>query len=52
MGLDFLTGYYIFKYLGVLAVLESLKSFILLNKTILGKKAEATAKLSLGSCNK
>ena len=51
MGLYFLTGDSIFKYLGLLAVLGSLTSFIFLSKTILGKKAEATAKLSLDSCN-
>ena len=51
MGLYFLTGDSIFKYLGGLAILGSLTSFILLNKTILGKKTEATAKLSLESCN-
>ena len=52
MGLYFLTSNYIFKYLGMLAVLGSLTSFILLSKTILGKKADATAKFSLESCNK
>ena len=52
MGLYFLTGDSVFKYLGVLAVLGSLTSFILLSKTILGKKADATAKFSLESCNK
>ncbi|MBL4664583.1 MAG: CDP-alcohol phosphatidyltransferase family protein [Nitrospinaceae bacterium] len=51
MGLYFSTGESIFKYLGMLAVLGSLTAFILLSKTILGKKAEATKKLSLESCN-
>ena len=36
----------------MLAVLGSLTSFVLLSKTILGKKAEATAKLSQEYCNK
>jgi hypothetical protein len=52
MELYFLMGDSIFKYLAMLAVLESLTCIILLNKTILGKKAEATAKLSLESCNR
>jgi hypothetical protein len=52
MGLYFLTGDSIFEYLGVLAILGSLAPFILLNKTILGKKTEVTAKLYLDSCNK
>lgn len=52
MGLYFSTGESIFKYLGMLAVLGSLTAFILLSKTILGKKAEATKKISLESCNK
>jgi phosphatidylglycerophosphate synthase len=52
MKLYFLTGDSIFKSLGVLAVLGSLMSFILLNKTILSKKVETTAKLYLESCNK
>ena len=52
MGFYFLMGDSIFKYLGVLATLGSLTSFILLSKIILDKKAEATAKLALESCNK
>jgi 1L-myo-inositol 1-phosphate cytidylyltransferase / CDP-L-myo-inositol myo-inositolphosphotransferase len=52
MGLYFSTGESIFKYLGMLAVVGSLTAFILLSKTILGKKAEATEKLSPESCNK
>ncbi len=52
MGLYFSTGDSIFKYLGMLAVVGSLTSFILLSKTILGQKAEATMKLSLESFNK
>ena len=51
MGLYFSTGESIFKYLGMLAVLGSLTAFILLSKFILGKKAEATKKLSSESCN-
>ena len=51
MGLYFSTGESIFKYLGMLAVLGSLTAFILLSKSILGKKAEATKKLSSESCN-
>jgi 1L-myo-inositol 1-phosphate cytidylyltransferase / CDP-L-myo-inositol myo-inositolphosphotransferase len=51
MGLYFSTGESIFKYLGMLAVLGSLSAFILLSKNILRKKAEATKKLSLKSCN-
>jgi 1L-myo-inositol 1-phosphate cytidylyltransferase / CDP-L-myo-inositol myo-inositolphosphotransferase len=50
MGLYFSTGESIFKYLGMLAVLGSLTAFILLSKTILGKKAEATKKISFASC--
>jgi 1L-myo-inositol 1-phosphate cytidylyltransferase / CDP-L-myo-inositol myo-inositolphosphotransferase len=52
MGLYFSTGESIFKYLGMLAVLGTLMAFMLLSKTILGKKADATKKLSLESCNK
>jgi 1L-myo-inositol 1-phosphate cytidylyltransferase / CDP-L-myo-inositol myo-inositolphosphotransferase len=51
MGLYFSTGESIFKYLVMLAVLGSLTAFILLSKSILGKKAEATKKLSSESCN-
>ncbi len=51
MGLYFSTGESVFKYLGMLAVLGSLTAFILLSKTILRKKAEATEKPSLESCN-
>jgi 1L-myo-inositol 1-phosphate cytidylyltransferase / CDP-L-myo-inositol myo-inositolphosphotransferase len=51
MGLYFSTGESIFKYLDMLAVLGSLTAFILLSKSILGKKAGATKKLSSESCN-
>jgi hypothetical protein len=51
IGLYFSTGESIFKYLVMLAVLGSLTAFILLSKSILGKKAEATKKLSSESCN-
>ncbi|MZG53407.1 MAG: CDP-alcohol phosphatidyltransferase family protein [Nitrospinae bacterium] len=48
MGLYYSTGEAIFKYLGILAVLGSLVSFIFLSKTIIGKKAEATQKINPG----
>jgi 1L-myo-inositol 1-phosphate cytidylyltransferase / CDP-L-myo-inositol myo-inositolphosphotransferase len=51
MGLYFSTGESIFKYLGMLAVLGNLAAFILLSKTILRKKAEATKKISFDSCS-
>ena len=51
MGLYFSTGESTFKYLGMLAVLGSLSAFILLSKTIVRKKSEATKKLSFESCD-
>jgi phosphatidylglycerophosphate synthase len=51
MGLYFSTEESIYKYLGMLAVLGSLTAFIFLSKTILGKKAEATEKISFDSCS-
>ncbi len=52
MGLYFSTGESVFKYLGMLAVFGSMAAFILLSKSILGKKAEATKNLSLEPCDK
>jgi 1L-myo-inositol 1-phosphate cytidylyltransferase / CDP-L-myo-inositol myo-inositolphosphotransferase len=52
MGLYFSTGESFFKYLGMLAVFGSLAAFVLLSKTVLRKKAEATNKVSLESYNK
>ena len=51
MGLYFSTGESIFKYLSMLAVLGSLTAFILLSKSILGKKAESIKKLFSESCD-
>ncbi|MBC8282566.1 MAG: CDP-alcohol phosphatidyltransferase family protein [Nitrospinae bacterium] len=46
MGLFFKTSEPVYIYLGMLAVLGSFWSFILLSKTIIGKKANATQKNS------
>jgi|SaaInlStandDraft_7_1057024.scaffolds.fasta_scaffold17170_2 1L-myo-inositol 1-phosphate cytidylyltransferase / CDP-L-myo-inositol myo-inositolphosphotransferase len=52
MGLYFSTGESVFKYLGMLAVLGNIAAFVLLSKAILGKKAEATKKISFDTCSK